>query len=73
MEESIGISVYLTKGEGIKGKIKEKAEDFLVEEVSVYPKPSKGKHVVARIESKNWETNKLIETLPESLKLLLKQ
>ncbi|KAA0004174.1 MAG: tRNA pseudouridine(13) synthase TruD [Thermoplasmata archaeon] len=68
MEESIGISVYLTKGEGIKGKIKEKAEDFLVEEVSVYPKPSKGKHVVARIESKNWETNKLIENLARVIK-----
>jgi len=63
MEDVIGISVYLTKGEGIKGKIKEKAEDFVVEEIPIFPKPSKGKHVVARVKSKNWETNKLVETM----------
>ena len=69
MEESIGIDVYLTKEEGIKGKIKENPEDFCVEELPIYPKPSKGKHVVARIKSKNWETNKLIEQLAKSMKI----
>ena len=65
--KEIGIEVYLTKEEGIYGKIKETAEDFIVEEVSIYPKPSKGKFVVARVVSKNWETNRLIEKLSKEI------
>ncbi len=69
MEKDIGIEVYLTKEEGIKGKIKENPEDFFVEELPIYPKPAKGKHVVVRIKSKNWETNKLIEQLAKAIKI----
>lgn len=67
MEKDVGIEVFLTKSEGIKGKIKSVAEDFVVEEVSIYPEPSDGKYVVARVISKNWETNRLIERLAKSL------
>ena len=70
--DAIGIETYLTKGDGIKGKIKEKAEDFIVEEISIFPKPAKGKHVVARITSKNWETNKLIEEMARKLRISTK-
>jgi len=67
MESIIGIEVYLTKGDGIGGKIKERAEDFIVEELPEYPKPSKGKFVVAKVTSKNWETNRLIEYLARAI------
>ncbi|MCD6171950.1 MAG: tRNA pseudouridine(13) synthase TruD [Thermoplasmata archaeon] len=72
MEEDIGIEAYLTKGEGIKGKIKEEAEDFIVEELPLYPKPAKGKFVVAMVKSKNWEMNRLIERIAKNLRISYK-
>lgn len=67
MEEAIGIEVFLTSSEGIKGKIKNYPEDFIVEEVPVYPLPSNGKYVIAEVISRNWETNRLIEKLASCL------
>ncbi|MBC7080940.1 MAG: tRNA pseudouridine(13) synthase TruD [Thermoplasmatales archaeon] len=69
MEESIGIEVFLTKSPKIGGKIKKYPEDFVVEELPVYPKPGDGKFVIARVKSYNWETNRLIEALASSLKI----
>lgn len=69
MESDIGIEVFLTKEEGIKGKIKSKPEDFIVEEIPVYPPPSHGKYVIARVKSKNWETNRLVERIASQLKI----
>jgi len=69
MEEEIGLEAYLTHGKGIKGKIKEKPEDFIVEEIPLYPKPANGRHFVVMVKSKNWETNKLVEKLASSMKI----
>ncbi|HEC88336.1 MAG TPA: tRNA pseudouridine(13) synthase TruD, partial [Thermoplasmata archaeon] len=69
MEKEIGIEVFLTKGDGIKGKIKSKPEDFIVEEIPIYPRPSYGKYVIVRIKSRNWETNRLIERIASHLKI----
>jgi len=69
MEEKIGIEVFITKSKGIKGKIKKQPEDFIVEELPIYPEPSNGKYVIARVTSRNWETNKLIERLAYELKI----
>ncbi len=67
MEKEIGIEVFLTKSKGIKGKIKSCAEDFIVEEISCHPPAGDGRYVIARITSKNWETNRLIEKLASHL------
>ncbi len=67
MEEEIGIETFLTKSKGIKGKIKKEPEDFVVEEISIFPPPGNGKYVIARVTSRNWETNRLIEKLASEL------
>jgi len=67
MEEHLGITVFATKSEGIKGVIKQRPEDFFVEEVSQYPPPSSGKHVIARVTARNWETHRLIEQIASLL------
>ncbi|RLF47479.1 MAG: tRNA pseudouridine(13) synthase TruD [Thermoplasmata archaeon] len=69
MEEDIGIEVFITKSKGIGGKIKKEPEDFIVEEVPIYPQPSNGRYVIARVTSRNWETNRLIEKLAHNLKI----
>jgi len=67
MQEQIGIDVFITSSEGVGGKIKKEPEDFIVEEVSTYPPPSNGRYVIARIKSRNWETNRLIEIMAHKL------
>ncbi|MBC7129286.1 MAG: tRNA pseudouridine(13) synthase TruD [Thermoplasmatales archaeon] len=69
MEKIIGIEVFLTKSPGIGGKIKMFPEDFIVEELPVYPKPGDGKFVIARVASCNWEANRLIEALASAAKI----
>ncbi len=68
-EKIIGIFTYITKSKGIKGKIKKEPEDFIVEEIPIYPKPLNGKYTIARVTSKNWETNRLIEKLANELQI----
>jgi len=69
MEENIGIEVFITKSKGIGGKIKKEPEDFIVEEASIYPPPSEGRYIIARIKAKNWEMNRLVEKLASNLKI----
>jgi len=67
MDEEIGIEVFTTSSEGIGGKIKKEPEDFVVEEVSIYPPPSNGRYVIARVKARNWETNRLVEKIAYNL------
>ena len=63
MENEIGIEVFYTKTPGIKGKLKARPEDFIVDEISILPPKiaeNDGKYVIAKIRSRNWETNRLI-------------
>ncbi|HHF56540.1 MAG TPA: tRNA pseudouridine(13) synthase TruD, partial [Thermoplasmatales archaeon] len=69
MEKEIGIEVFVTKARGVGGKIKKEPEDFIVEEVSIYPPPSNGRYVIARVKARNWEMNRLIEKLAYNLKI----
>ncbi len=68
MEEAVGISVFLTKTEGIGGRLRKKPEDFVVEEISAEIEPEDdGRYTVARIRSENWETNRLVRKFARSL------
>jgi tRNA pseudouridine13 synthase len=62
-ERDIGIEVFATAAPGVQGRIKNEPEDFIVEEVSLFPPPVRGKHVIARVTSRNWETHRLVERL----------
>ncbi|MCD6513035.1 MAG: tRNA pseudouridine(13) synthase TruD [Thermoplasmata archaeon] len=69
MEKDAGIEAYITKTKRCGGKIKSIADDFYVEEISIFPPPAKGKFVIVRVKSKNWETNRLIEKIASILKI----
>lgn len=61
------MEVYATPFPGVGGRIKTVPEDFVVEEISRLPAPGQGKHVIARVTTRNWETNALLQTLAARL------
>lgn len=70
MEETIGISVFLTDTPGIGGRLRKEPEDFIVEEISnELERVEGGKFTVARIRSRNWETNRLVRQLARRLRI----
>jgi tRNA pseudouridine13 synthase len=70
MEETIGISVFLTNTPGIGGRLKKEPQDFVVEEISSeLERVEGGKYSVARIRSTNWETNRLVRHLARRLRM----
>ncbi|MEW5761383.1 MAG: tRNA pseudouridine(13) synthase TruD, partial [Candidatus Thermoplasmatota archaeon] len=70
VEKNIGIEVFLTNTNGIGGKLRASPEDFYVEEIPIYPKKEEGgKYAVAKVISKNWEANKLLNILSTTLKI----
>ncbi len=60
---------FFSSMDGIGGKIKSVAEDFIVEEIplSLFPPRQKGKFTIATVTAKNWETNGLINELAKNL------
>jgi tRNA pseudouridine13 synthase len=70
MEETIGISVFLTDTPGIGGRLRKEPEDFIVDEISnELERVERGKYTAARIRSRNWETNRLVRQLARKLRI----
>lgn len=70
IEKSIGIETYLTRSEGIGGKLRSTPQDFCVKEIFNYPKESEdGKFTIAEITLVNWETNLLIREISQRLRI----
>ncbi|MEE9116751.1 MAG: tRNA pseudouridine(13) synthase TruD [Thermoplasmata archaeon] len=70
MEETVGISVFLTDTAGIGGRLRKEPEDFIVEEISnELERVDGGKFTAARIRSRNWETNRLVRKLARNLRI----
>jgi tRNA pseudouridine13 synthase len=68
MEETIGISVFLTDVPGIGGRLRKSPEDFVVDEISSDIEEEKGgKYTLAKIRSMNWETNRLVRRFARTL------
>ncbi|MDR0778418.1 MAG: tRNA pseudouridine(13) synthase TruD [Methanomassiliicoccaceae archaeon] len=69
-EADVGMRYYLSGAEGTGGRIKAKAEDFIVNEISKRPdeKPN-GKFIIADVTTKNWETNRLVRMLSRSMNI----
>lgn len=58
-EQAIGLTSYLTDTPGIGGRLRAEAEDFRVIELGDGPKPTDdGTYAAARVELRNWETNR---------------
>jgi len=67
-EKKVGIEKFFTPYEGINGKLRTQAEDFLVTEISNYPpKTDSGRFTIAEVTATNWETNILIRELSNRL------
>lgn len=75
MDESVvGIEGYLTSAPGLGGRIKTKAEDFTVEEVPVdLPRSETGRYAVARVRTRDWETNRLVREIARALRISRKR
>ncbi|MDR2846301.1 MAG: tRNA pseudouridine(13) synthase TruD [Candidatus Methanoplasma sp.] len=67
-EADIGMRYYLSGADGTGGRLKTEPEDFVVDEISVRPEPKEsGKHVIATVTTRNWETNRLVRLLARNL------
>jgi tRNA pseudouridine13 synthase len=73
-EKSVGIDIFFTKNVGIGGKLRTKPDDFIVKEISNYPKEKKGGNFsLADVTAVNWETNLLIRELSNVLNISRKR
>ena len=67
-ERIVGIETFFTPFEGLGGKLRSQPEDFIVTEISNYPKKSEtGKFLIADVTTKNWETNLFVRELSNKL------
>lgn len=68
-EREIGIECFLTGTlPGIGGVLKREPEDFVVVETAKLPEVvENGKYTIARIRTRNWETNKLVREFSRAL------
>jgi tRNA pseudouridine13 synthase len=58
-EQELGLRAYLTPTPGIGGRLRAEPEDFRVIETGHGPKPTEGgAYAAARVELRNWETNR---------------
>lgn len=58
LDLELGLASYLTDTPGIGGHLRGEPEDFRVIELGDGPKPGDGAFTAARIELRNWETNR---------------
>lgn len=67
-EATVGILAYATTTPGVGGRLKVEPEDFVVEELSSPPpKLEGGRRTVARVRTRNWETNRLVREMSRRL------
>jgi|Deesub1362A_J573_1020465.scaffolds.fasta_scaffold00272_12 tRNA pseudouridine13 synthase len=70
VEREIGILAYVSKTDGIGGRIKVSPDDFMVIEISDEVKiGDDGEHLIVEIEKVNWDTNQLIKELARRLRV----
>jgi len=74
----VGSESFFSKTPGISGKLRKTAEDFNVEEIVSIPgrshwiwmqASSNGKHQIAKIKAKNWDTHVLVKELSRKLNI----
>ncbi|MDR0523053.1 MAG: tRNA pseudouridine(13) synthase TruD [Candidatus Methanoplasma sp.] len=67
-EAGVGMLYYLSPSDGTGGRLKTDPEDFVVDEISDMPEPKEGgRFVIAKVTSRNWETNRLIRIMSREL------
>ncbi|WRQ72923.1 MAG: tRNA pseudouridine(13) synthase TruD [Methanosarcinales archaeon Met12] len=67
LERAIGIELYLTKTHGIGGKIRQRIDDFCVEEITNRIEGTDGRYLIVELTKRDWDMHHLIRTLSRSL------
>jgi tRNA pseudouridine13 synthase len=67
LERELGICYYASDAEGIGGRLRETAEDFLVEEIPAEKKPTNGPYLICRLTKKNWELQHAVKAIAKRL------
>ncbi len=67
-ERKIGLEVFFTDTEPLGGRLRKDPEDFVVREISEPPlEVSDGEFSIATVTVRNWETNRLVQALADSI------
>ena len=67
LERELGIRYYASDAEGIGGRLRTTAEDFLVEEIPLEKKPTTGPYLICRLTKKNWELQHAVKEIAKRL------
>ncbi len=69
MEKKVGLDHFFTDSSGVGGKLKKYPEDFRVDEEIDLFEESEGEYSIAKVWSRNWETNRLLKRLADELNI----
>ncbi|MFH0966871.1 MAG: tRNA pseudouridine(13) synthase TruD [Methanobacteriota archaeon] len=68
LDNTLGISWYISDLDGIGGRLRDTPEDFIVEELAPPPDPSKtGSYLICRLTKKNWDQQRAIKEIANRL------
>lgn len=66
---ALGMEIYITRTPGIGGVIRERPEDFRVEEIFDDDHYEGGRYLVIEVEKRDWDTHKLIREIARALRI----
>ncbi len=67
LERELGIHWYASDAEGIGGRLRATAEDFLVEEIPSEKKQTSGPFLICRLTKRNWELQHAVKEIAKRL------
>ncbi|MHC1569864.1 MAG: tRNA pseudouridine(13) synthase TruD, partial [Candidatus Syntropharchaeales archaeon] len=65
----LGMRFYLTAEDGMGGILKEKPEDFIVEELSTQDLSPDGGYLILNLEKRDWEMHNLVRAISRILRI----
>jgi tRNA pseudouridine13 synthase len=67
LERNLGICWYASDAEGIGGRLRTTADDFLVEEIPLEKKQTNGPFLICRLTKRNWELQHAVKEIARRL------
>jgi tRNA pseudouridine13 synthase len=67
LERDLGIQYYASDAEGIGGRLRTSAEDFLVDEIPLEKKQTSGPYLICRLTKRNWELQHAVKEIAKRL------
>ncbi|HSQ94339.1 MAG TPA: tRNA pseudouridine(13) synthase TruD [Methanoregula sp.] len=69
LERELGINWYASDTNGIGGRLRSTAEDFMVEEIPLEKKQTSGPFLICRLTKKNWELQHAVKEIAKRLSI----